>query len=141
MVLHRDLKVPMEEQERREKAEQYRDPQIDDLIEELRVLASDVWDLRWAVRYGADQNSSAAYSIARDLSQAIYALGHTLERTAFVPWYVRLARWLRSKRGNLEMRKLEAEHKRKESERREHMQRLAENAGKLNYGRFRSRYS
>jgi hypothetical protein len=57
------------------------------------------------------------------------------------PWYVRLAAFFRVKRANSELAKIFAAQKEHEKERREHMQHLAENAGKLNYGRFRSRYS
>jgi hypothetical protein len=131
----------MEEEARRQKAEQYRDPQIDDLIEELRAINSDLWDLRWAVRYGADQNSTAIYSSARDLATALHAVRDTIEKTAFVPWYLRLWRGFGLMRINAQFRKLTAERKAQDLARREHMQHLAENAGKLNYGRFRSRYS
>jgi ribosomal protein L29 len=118
-----------------------RDTQIDELIDELRGINSDLWDLRWAVRHGADQNSSAIYSSARDLATALHAVRDTIEKTAFVPWYLRLWRGFGRMRVKRKFQKAVGKAEQQKELRRVHMQHLAENAGKLNYGRFRSRYS
>lgn len=128
----------MEERQQSE-SEQSRDRQIDDLIEELRVLASDLCDIRWAISYGCDKNASAIHRVSRELSESLYQVQRAIERTAFIPWYLRFWRGLHLMRAKHQMRKVTAEQERRARALTEHMQHLAKNAAQYG-GRFRSRY-
>jgi hypothetical protein len=132
-------------------AEVYRDPQIDELIDELRALhgiAHFLHEIREALytnEYSVPElvppapNEFPSVVFPQRLS-ALTALVRALEKLKPVPWYVRLASLFRVRRVNAEFRKAAEHQKQQEELRRVHMQQLAENAGKLNYGRFRSRY-
>jgi len=128
----------MDEQEKQ--AEIYRDPQIDELIEALRILQSDLCDLRWTLYSGFAKNAQAVESLNSDLRRSLHELIMTMHHTAFVPWYLRVWRGLRLMRVNAQLGKLAEAQKERDEKRRLHMQRLAENASKLQ-GRFRGRFS
>jgi hypothetical protein len=129
-----------------------RDPQIDELIDELRALhgiAHFLHEIREALytnEYSMPEpvppapNEFPTVVFPQRIS-ALTALVKALEKLKPVPWYVRLANLLRVRRVNAEFRKAAEYHKQQKELRRLHMQHLAENAAKLNYGRFRSRYS
>jgi hypothetical protein len=131
--------------------EQYRDPQIDELINQLRVLQSianvlhDIREALYTSEYtmpvDALELRKEGYFVFPTRVSALDALRKAIEKVRPVSWYVRLVALFRVKHANSELRKAHAEQKKAEEVRREHMQRLAENAGKLNYGRFRGRYS
>jgi hypothetical protein len=126
--------------EHEKQAEIYRDPQIDELIEALRILQNDLCDLRWTLYSGFAKNAQAVESLNSDLRRSFHELIMTMLHTAFVPWYLRVWRGLRLMRENAQLGKLAEAQKERDEKRRLHMQRLAENAGKLQ-GRFRSRFN
>jgi hypothetical protein len=132
-------------------AEAYRDPQIDELIDELRVLhsiAHSLHEIREALythEYSVPEqippgpNEFPTVVFPQRIS-ALGALVKAIEKLKPAPWYVRLSALFRVKRANSELHKMAVIHKQTEKERREHMQRLAEHASQLNAGRFKSRY-
>jgi len=127
-------------------AEAYRDPQIDELIDELRVLhgiAHFLHEIREALYTSEyvmpEPGKEGQFVFPRQINQ-LAALTKAIEKLKPVPWYIRLASLFRVRRVNREFQKAAEYQKQQEQLRRVHMQHLAENAGKLNYGRFRSRY-
>jgi hypothetical protein len=129
----------------------YRDPQIDELIDELRVLhgiahfLDEIREALYTNEYSVPErvppapNEFPTMVFPPQISQ-LAALTKAIEKLRPVPWYVRLANLFRVRRVNREFQKAAEHQKQQEELRRVHMQHLAENAGKLNYGRFRSRY-
>ena len=132
-------------------AEVYRDPQIDELIDELRALHGiahflhEICEALYTNEYSVPERVPLAPNefptvIFPQRISALTAMVKALEKLKPVPWYVRLASLFRVRRVNREFQKAAEHQKQQEELRRVHMQHLAENAGKLNYGRFRSRY-
>jgi len=128
-----------------------RDPQIDELIDGLRALhgisnvLDDICEALYTNEYSVAERVPPAPNefptvIFPQRISALTALVKALEKLKPVPWYVRLASLFRLRRVNAEFRKAAEYQKEQEELRRAHMQHLAENAGKFNFGRFRSRY-
>jgi hypothetical protein len=123
-----------------------RDPQIDELIDELRVLHAiahflhEIRDALYTSEYEMPEVvKEGQFVFPRQMSQ-LAALTKAIENLKPVPWYVRLRKLFLVRRVKREFQKADEHQKQQEELRRVHMQHLAENAGKLNYGRFRSRY-
>jgi hypothetical protein len=143
------------EQLESEEQEQYRDPQIDELITELSVLHPIAHALReisealYTQEYSVPERMPADGTVDASNYRLVFpqtisaleSLRKAIEKLRPVPWYARLAAWFGVRRANSEFRKSVAEQKKAEKIRREHMQHLAENAGKYTGHRFRSRYS
>lgn len=139
--------------------EQYRDPQIDELIAVLQNISYHLSDLL-PINQSLHGISEALYTneflMPEILSEKISAsegsfifgrrvtrfelLTKAIERLRPWPWYTRVAHWFGVKRANKKLREMTEAQKEQAKKRSEHMQYLAENAGKLNFGRFRSRY-
>jgi len=116
----------------------YRDAQIDDLIGELRVLQSDLCELRWTLYHGLSLNAHAVNHLSSTVEGSVSELSRTIRQT-FVPWYLRLWYALRRIPQSFQLRMAAKRAKAEEAIRKKQ---LIENAQRMQTGfhRFRSRY-